>query len=86
MFRRSVFVASEVLGSLLDLKFESAWTMVPGTMLMWTSRARDWYFSIQIFQSKAWAVSAVESGTQPVRWYSGRTASSAPWAEASRMN
>ena len=52
---------------LVDLKFESAWTTVPGTMLICSSRARDWYFCIQVSQSKAWVVSALESATQPVR-------------------
>ena len=36
-----------------DSKVGSAWTMVPGTMLICSSCARDWYFWIQIFQSRA---------------------------------
>lgn len=60
-------------------------TMVPGTMLILSSRARVWY--LETYWSAVWAIMANlwSFGTQDVRWYSGRTAREAPSSAARRI-
>jgi hypothetical protein len=55
-------------------------TMVPGTIFILSLDARAWYLERKDWTFAAAACSAKEGsfGTQPVRWYSGRTAREAP--------
>lgn len=54
-------------------------------MAMLSSLARARYFSRYGADWAAVEVNSAASGTQPARWYSGRTARLAPWEAASRM-
>lgn len=59
--------------------------IVPGTMEMPSSLARDWYRARYGVCFLASARRMSESGFHEERWYSGRTARFAPWAAALRM-
>ena len=61
-------------------------TMVPGTMQMFSSAARAEYASRYFWYWLQREANLGSSGSQFVRWYSGRTARWHPWEAASRMN
>ena len=61
-------------------------TIVPGTILILHSLARSLYLLKYVSQSAHRSANWGSSGSQPVKWYSGRTASWAPFLAAEVMN
>lgn len=77
---------------MFEMKYAMLWssspcfsTIVPGTMLIFSSFARAVYPSRYFWDCEQRFTKLGSSGSQLVRWYSGRTARVQPWDAASRM-